>query len=230
MAPADLPALEVSIAGREKSGYEKTAPHIIFNMQSSSTPQEEKPQLREFESLRELRNRTEILIQVKHSIFQNNESLERKQALLDDVVSEKQQLLREKRVMMEMLQAIQRDIEAAIKAEQVLKKERDDLREVTLKLREEYEPLKSKVDSLRLEKGLKRLPNLQEELDTQMAKYLENRRERWREYDSEGSSENRGSPVAAGPSSSSNGGAVEAGSMPRRKGSTTRGRSRKRQR
>lgn len=33
----------------------------------------------------------------------------------------------------------------AIKAEQVLKKERDDLREVTLKLRnEEYEPLKCK--------------------------------------------------------------------------------------
>ncbi|RUP25414.1 hypothetical protein BC936DRAFT_138836 [Jimgerdemannia flammicorona] len=205
----------------------------------SMSAQDKPHHLPELESLCDLKNRTETLIRVKHSIFQNNESLDRKQALLDDVISEKQQLLREKRTVVEMLQGIQRDIEAATAAELALTKERDDLQDTLIKLRnDEYEPLKTEVDSLRLNKGLKRLPNLQEELDTQMAKYLEDRRERWRDCDSEGSSENRGSPVAAGAGSSSlhatgNGAVGEAGpstTSRRRVTATSKGRPKKRQR
>jgi len=48
-------------------------------------------------------------------------------------------------------------------------------------LREQYSPLKDTIDELREKQLLSRLPNLQEEIDNEMAIYLEKRRNRWLE-------------------------------------------------
>ena len=48
---------------------------------------------------------------MKRSVLQANDALERKQALLDDVASERRQIAREKRTLMNMLKEVQQDLQ-----------------------------------------------------------------------------------------------------------------------
>ena len=56
---------------------------------------------------------TQSLIDCKANLLQKTESLEHKQHLLEEVISERQRLTKEKRMLLDMIQNVQRDLEAA---------------------------------------------------------------------------------------------------------------------
>ncbi|GAB5591698.1 hypothetical protein Unana1_06598 [Umbelopsis nana] len=85
--------------------------------------------------------------------------------------TERRRLVKEKKMMMDMIQAIQRDIETITEGETSLQTECRNLEQSLRTLRDkEYEPLQEKVNSAREATGLERLPNMQQELDAQLAK------------------------------------------------------------
>lgn len=57
------------------------------------------------------RRQTQTLFDLKSQILVASETLEVKQNLLDEMNAERRRLVKEKRMMMDMIQAIQRDIE-----------------------------------------------------------------------------------------------------------------------
>lgn len=59
------------------------------------------------------RRLTQSLIDCKANLLQKTESLEHKQHLLEEVISERQRLTKEKRMLLDMIQNVQRDLEAA---------------------------------------------------------------------------------------------------------------------
>ncbi|KAI9253813.1 hypothetical protein BDA99DRAFT_164057 [Phascolomyces articulosus] len=133
-------------------------------------------------SLKAIRDSTQSLLNCKASLVQNIESLDHKEKLLEEVIAERQRLTKEKRMLLEMIQGVQRDIEAVTEAEVSLGKERDELRKSVDKLRnQEYDPLHDQVNELRSQSGLQKLPHVQQELEAQMARTLEKRRENWQQ-------------------------------------------------
>jgi hypothetical protein len=57
------------------------------------------------------RKQTQALFDLKSQILVASETLEVKQNLLEEMTAERRRLLKEKRMMMDMIQTIQRDIE-----------------------------------------------------------------------------------------------------------------------
>ncbi|KAI8576886.1 hypothetical protein K450DRAFT_254761 [Umbelopsis ramanniana AG] len=124
------------------------------------------------QSLKGLRRQTQSLFDLKSQILVTNETLEVKQNLLEEMTSERRRLVKEKRMMMDMIQAIQRDIETMTEGENSLQTECRNLEQSLRNLRDnEYEPLQEKVNAARASNGLERLPNMQQELDAQMASF-----------------------------------------------------------
>jgi len=79
------------------------------------------------------------------------------------------------------LQSIQEDITAVEDLIKTSKKERESMMAAIKKIQTtQYEPLKESLDAERMEKGLSRLPSLQEENEKQMAEYLAKRQQNWK--------------------------------------------------
>ncbi|CDS02888.1 hypothetical protein LRAMOSA00290 [Lichtheimia ramosa] len=134
------------------------------------------------EALKNLQRMTQSLIDCKANLLQKTESLEHKQHLLEEVISERQRLTKEKRMLLDMIQNVQRDLEATTEAEASLLKERDDLQQTVDRVRnQEYEPLHDRVNQLRTSHGLQKVPHVQQEVDAQMARILEERRTNWQQ-------------------------------------------------
>ncbi|KAL0087805.1 hypothetical protein J3Q64DRAFT_1734627 [Phycomyces blakesleeanus] len=117
-------------------------------------------------TLKSLRQKTQLLVDCKASLTQHTEALDIKQGLLEEATSERQRLQKEKKVLLEMIHSVQRDMEATVQ-----QRIRD----------QEYEPLHEQVNVLRAENGLQKLPSVEQEIEAQMAKHLEDRREKWQQ-------------------------------------------------
>ncbi|KAG4103221.1 hypothetical protein H8356DRAFT_1647481 [Neocallimastix lanati (nom. inval.)] len=126
-----------------------------------------------------INRKTEELIKIKSSIIEHSQKLEKGEAVYQEIISEKNKLIKEKDLLKRMLIEIQNDLDDLSKSEKELKKENEKTRDNLKNLREEYNPLKDTVDELRAKQLLSRLPNLQEEIDKEMTIYLEKRRNRW---------------------------------------------------
>ncbi|KAG2223279.1 hypothetical protein INT45_007005 [Circinella minor] len=148
------------------------------------------------QSLKAIRDSTQSLLNCKANLIQNIESLDHKEKILDEIVSERQRLTKEKRMLFEMIQSVQRDIEAITEAERSLGKERDELKKSVDRIRNlDYDPLHDKVNELRSRIGLEKLPHVQQELEAQMARALEKRRENWQQ-----ASPSPSQPITSSPS------------------------------
>ncbi|KAI7849212.1 hypothetical protein BDC45DRAFT_521076 [Circinella umbellata] len=148
------------------------------------------------QSLKAIRDSTQSLLNCKANLIQNIESLDHKEKILDEIVSERQRLTKEKRMLFEMIQSVQRDIEAITEAETSLGKERDELKKSVDRIRNlDYDPLHDKVNELRSRIGLEKLPHVQQELEAQMARALEKRRENWQQ-----ASPSPSRPITSSPS------------------------------
>lgn len=66
----------------------------------------------EYSSLWHCRRQTQTLFDLKSQILVVSETLEAKQNLLEEMTAERRRLVKEKKMMMDMIQAIQRDIES----------------------------------------------------------------------------------------------------------------------
>lgn len=85
------------------------------------------------------------MIDVKNTLLSKTELLEQKKGLLEQINTEKQRLSKEKRLLFDMLQSIQRDLDSVTEAETQLTREHEELEKNVTKYRiEQYEPLQGK--------------------------------------------------------------------------------------
>ncbi|KAI9354979.1 hypothetical protein BD770DRAFT_391838 [Pilaira anomala] len=142
----------------------------------------------QMQSLEQLRQKTQSLVDCKATLLSKTEILDQKKSLLEETNSERQRLQREKKILREMLHNINQDMNSLLEAEQSLAKESEDLERSVKKLKhEQYEPLHDQVNEIRLQNGLTKLPHIQQELEARMAKILEDRRVKWQQEESESS-------------------------------------------
>ncbi|KAL4213903.1 hypothetical protein AB4K20DRAFT_1889037 [Rhizopus microsporus] len=136
----------------------------------------------QLQSLDLLKQKTQALIDVKNTLLSKTELLEQKKGLLEQINTEKQRLSKEKRLLFDMLQSIQRDLDSVTEVETQLTREHEELEKNVTKYRiEQYEPLQDEVNEIRAQSGMIKLPHIQQELEAQMAKLLEDRRMKWQE-------------------------------------------------
>ncbi|KAI8806998.1 hypothetical protein BJ742DRAFT_814081 [Cladochytrium replicatum] len=134
------------------------------------------------QELLELRLQTKKLAHLKQSIFESSQSLERDEAILLEITAEKNHLQQEKASLIDALAKVEVDLNAMIGAETAVRQTVRESKESLRSLRnDQFEPLKDLVDSLRHNHDLPRLPSLQEEIEMEMAQYLTQRRERWKD-------------------------------------------------
>lgn len=143
-------------------------------------------------SLELLRSKTQALVDCKATLLSKTEILDSKKSLLEETNVEKQKLQRERKLLREMLQNITKDLTAIADVEQSLAKESEELEKSVNKMRtEQYEPLHEQVNEIRVQNGLSKLPHIQQELEAQMAKTLEDRRMKWQQEEKESSSKRK---------------------------------------
>ncbi|KAL7311963.1 hypothetical protein PS15m_009669 [Mucor circinelloides] len=136
-------------------------------------------------SLDLLRSKTQALVDCKATLLSKTEILDSKKNLLEETNAEKQKLQRERKLLREMLQNITKDLNAIVEVEQALTKESEELERSVNKMRtEQYEPLHEQVNEIRMQNGMSKLPHIQQELEAQMAKTLEDRRMKWQQEES----------------------------------------------
>ncbi|CAO3609899.1 unnamed protein product [Cunninghamella blakesleeana] len=153
----------------------------------------------QLDSLKQLRESTQQLIHCKASIFKNTDLLESKTNLLEELRAERLQRVKEKRLLLDMIQSVQRDIDTLTDMENTLGRECDDLQNNMLDLKnEEYERLHENVNIIRVKKGLSKIPHVQQDREAEMAKRLQERRENWQQgsisADTSYASQNRTTP------------------------------------
>ncbi|KAG0234935.1 hypothetical protein BGW42_006034 [Actinomortierella wolfii] len=154
----------------------------MLRMQADEPDKDPETKMNELMQLKTLRNRQEDLCQLKDHLHQLSQALDDKEAVLEEMKSERKQLQNELAHYTAMIQQIQTDLDAATTAEQALTRERDQLATNLARIRDhDYDRLKLEVDSLRANHGLKPLPNLEQEREESIGRYLEERRGRWRE-------------------------------------------------
>ncbi|KAG1180435.1 hypothetical protein G6F70_004538 [Rhizopus microsporus] len=125
----------------------------------------------QLQSLDLLKQKTQALIDVKNTLLSKTELLEQKKGLLEQINTEKQRLSKEKRLLFDMLQSIQRDLDSVTEVETQLTREHEELEKNVTKYRiEQYEPLQDEVNEIRAQSGMIKLPHIQQELEAQMAK------------------------------------------------------------
>ncbi|KAL0136195.1 type 11 methyltransferase [Mucor lusitanicus] len=143
-------------------------------------------------SLELLRSKTQALVDCKATLLSKTEILDSKKNLLEETNVEKQKLQRERKLLREMLQNITKDLTAITEVEQSLAKESEELEKSVNKMRtEQYEPLHEQVNEIRVQNGMSKLPHIQQELEAQMAKTLEDRRMKWQQEESSNSSKRK---------------------------------------
>ncbi|KAG1082851.1 hypothetical protein G6F42_022425 [Rhizopus arrhizus] len=136
-------------------------------------------------SLDLLRSKTQALVDCKATLLSKTEILDSKKNMLEETNAEKQKLQRERTLLREMLQNITKDLNAIVEVEQALTKESEELERSVNKMRtEQYEPLHEQVNEIRVQNGMSKLPHIQQELEAQMAKTLEDRRMKWQQEES----------------------------------------------
>ncbi|GAN11017.1 type 11 methyltransferase [Mucor ambiguus] len=136
-------------------------------------------------SLELLRSKTQALVDCKATLLSKTEILDSKKNLLEETNVEKQKLQRERKLLREMLQNITKDLTAIADVEQSLAKESEELERSVNKMRtEQYDPLHEQVNEIRVQNGMSKLPHIQQELEAQMAKTLEDRRMKWQQEES----------------------------------------------
>ncbi|KAF9978284.1 hypothetical protein BGZ73_003091 [Actinomortierella ambigua] len=151
--------------------------------------------MNELMQLKTLRNRQEDLCQLKDHIHQLTQALEDKETILDEMRSERKQLQNELTHLAHLMKQIQHDLEQATTAEHQLTRERDQLSTSLARIRDhDYDKLKQEVDGMRVAHGLRPLPNLEQEREESIGRYLEERRGRWRE---EGGRDSQSAAAAA---------------------------------
>ncbi|KAJ3041906.1 hypothetical protein HDV00_008415 [Rhizophlyctis rosea] len=158
-------------------------------------------------NLHHLRVKTASLDKTKQSLLHAHERLEREDALLEELGVERRTLEREWVALVDMLKGIQKDLEAIGTAESALKQSRRSTSEFLADVQNnEYDPLKEEVDELRAQHGLPKLPNVRDEIEQEMARYLSERRERWKDsglLDKDDAGPSTASPSGAPSSSNS---------------------------
>ncbi|KAL1930412.1 hypothetical protein VTP01DRAFT_10574 [Rhizomucor pusillus] len=136
----------------------------------------------QIDTLKNIKQMTQSLVDCKSDLLSKTEALEHKQQLLEEIKAECQRLKKEKRTLLEMIQSVQRDIDAVSEAELLLGRERDELqRNVNRIQTEQYDPLHERVNELRMQHGLQKIPHIRKELEDRMAKMLEERRTNWQQ-------------------------------------------------
>ncbi|KAI9263670.1 hypothetical protein BY458DRAFT_556949 [Sporodiniella umbellata] len=120
--------------------------------------------------LEQLKQKTQALVEVKSTLISKTSQLDHKKSLLEKAHSERQRLNKEKKILLDMLQNIQRDLDLAVGVEKSLTKEHQELElNVDRFKKEHYEPIQDEVNAIRVQSGMDRLPHIQQELEAQMA-------------------------------------------------------------
>ncbi|ORZ09505.1 hypothetical protein BCR42DRAFT_423547 [Absidia repens] len=136
----------------------------------------------QIDALKQLQEQTQQLLNCKSTLLQTTELLENKTNILDELKAERHARLKEKRLLLDMIQGVQRDIESITEMEDALGRECADLQKNVQRIRnEEYEPLQESVNTLRIGKGLIKIAHVQQEMEAQMAQKLKERRENWQQ-------------------------------------------------
>ncbi|KAF9360199.1 hypothetical protein BGX26_010199 [Mortierella sp. AD094] len=177
----------------------------------------------ELMELKRMKIRQEDFLHMKDQVFQITQTLEDKQSILDEVRSERKSLQSELARYIAMVKQIQKDFELTQQAEAELTKERDQLSQQLSQLKNhDFKIFKEEVDQLRIKKGLRPLPSLEQEEAEFMGRYLEQRREQWREDGmqdvvfSNGLSNDGGVGSSSGTSSNHHGAAIVGSSSSQR--------------
>ncbi|KAI8329424.1 hypothetical protein BC941DRAFT_443119 [Chlamydoabsidia padenii] len=138
--------------------------------------------VQQMESLKQLQEQTQTLMNCKAMLLQTTETLETKTNVLDELTAERHRLLTEKRLLLDMIQGVQRDIETITDMEGALGRECEALQKNVHRIRnEDYEPLHDTVNKARTAKGLTKLPHAQQDMEAAMARKLKERRENWQD-------------------------------------------------
>ncbi|KAG0017511.1 hypothetical protein BGZ81_010718 [Podila clonocystis] len=145
--------------------------------------------LAELMELKQMKIRQDDLFHLKDQVLTMAQSLEDKDSILDEVRAERKSLQSELSRYIAMVKQVQKDLELASQAETQLVTERDQLSLQLAQIRDtDYKILKEEVDQLRVKKGMRPLPTLEQEQAEVMGRYLEQRRGQWREDGGEGPS------------------------------------------
>ncbi|KAI1316840.1 hypothetical protein EDD11_009418 [Mortierella claussenii] len=148
----------------------------------SAVDKDPEEKMAELMELKQMKIRQGDFLHVKSQIFQIAQDLEDKNSILDEVRSERKALHSELSRYIGMVKQIQKDFAMAQEAEAQLIKERDQLSQHLTQLKQhDFKVLKEEVDLLRIRKGLRPLPSLEQEEAEFMGRYLEERRGQWRE-------------------------------------------------
>ncbi|KAG0260829.1 hypothetical protein DFQ27_003309 [Actinomortierella ambigua] len=154
----------------------------LSRTQTDQPDKDPETKMNELMQLKTLRNRQEDLCQLKDHMNQLSQTLEDKETILDEMRSERKQLQNELAHLAHLIKQIQHDLDQATTAEHQLARERDQLSTNLARIRDhDYDKLKQEVDTLRAQHGLRPLPNLEQEREESIGRYLEERRGRWRE-------------------------------------------------
>ncbi|SAM07589.1 hypothetical protein [Absidia glauca] len=157
--------------------------------------------VQKMDDLRQLRDQTQKLVNCKATLLQTTETLETKTNTLEELTAKRHDLLKEKRLLLDMIQGVQRDIDTIAEMEVALGRECEDLQKNVQRIRnEEYETLHETVNKAREAKGLSKLPHAQQEMEAAMARKLKERRENWHQLGGPSSSSSP-SPSLASSSS-----------------------------
>ncbi|KAI9325098.1 hypothetical protein DFJ73DRAFT_870502 [Zopfochytrium polystomum] len=152
------------------------------------------------ESLMRLRELTGSLKELQHNLIGLHVERDKIGHSLDELASEKRLLLKEKDTLLKLLAGVQADMNEIATAEGKLEAARE---EANAKINElkggEYESIRGKVDGLRREHGLSPTRPLQELLDRETSRLLDERRaaRREAEFEAEGLTGSSPAPAAA---------------------------------
>ncbi|KND03983.1 uncharacterized protein SPPG_01431 [Spizellomyces punctatus DAOM BR117] len=138
-------------------------------------------QVHRLEELQQIRTETHRLNRNKTQILAATQRVEKHDALMTELNSEQRKLLAEKLALVDKLKTVQKDMDEIRIAQRRLREMNAHQQAELRKLREDYQPLKDRVDALRQKHGLAKLPNVQDEIENETARYLQERRERWRD-------------------------------------------------
>ncbi|KAI8064371.1 hypothetical protein BC940DRAFT_306084 [Gongronella butleri] len=155
--------------------------------------------------LLQIRETTQQLLNVKANLRQSSESLAQKTDILEELTAERHRLLKEKRLLLELLQGVQKDIDTIAEMEGDLERECNDLKATVDQLKNhDYQPLHDHVNDMRSAKGMHKIPHIQQDMDNQMAKRLQERREEWQHGSSSSSVASSSTPAPQATGSRTN--------------------------
>ncbi|KAJ3123610.1 hypothetical protein HK098_001778 [Nowakowskiella sp. JEL0407] len=115
----------------------------------------------------------------KSKILDESRKLEKNKALLQEISAELNALQNEKTELIEILSKVNSDLQIITQTERAMRLSYNSSANSYSNQISSFNSLKDEIDTLRQQHGLGNLPNLQDELDLEMARYLAERRQRW---------------------------------------------------